>query len=298
MGVFSIKDIEAVSGIRSHTLRIWETRYGVIKPKRTESNIRYYDDDDLKYILNISILNRHGYKISEIAKMERNDLCDQVMKIKQREAVHDNHIKNMITAMVSLDEMAFHNTITSCIIQSGLEHAMINVVFPFLNEVGILWQIGSIKPMHEHFATNIIKQKLYVAIDGHMGKYITNRKKFVLFLPEYEQHSLGLLFANYILRSRGHEVFYLGQEVPFNDMIVQANDYQPDYLFTILTSAHLNIDKESFVKKVCASWPNATVLLSGIQFLNANFDFPPNALLIRSIQSFIELANSITENSK
>lgn len=297
MGVFSIKDIEAVSGIRSHTLRIWETRYGVIKPKRTESNIRYYDDDDLKYILNISILNRHGYKISEIAKMKRNDLCDQVMKIKQRDAIHDNHIKNMITAMVSLDEVAFHSAITTSIIQSGLEHTMIHVVFPFLNEVGILWQIGSIKPMHEHFATSIIKQKLYVAIDGNMGKYGVQRKKFLLFLPENEQHSLGLLFANYILRSRGHEVFYLGQEVPVSDMIVHANEYKPDYLFTILTSAHVNIDKEDFVNKLCDCWPEATILLSGIQFLNADFEFPSNAMLIRSIQSFIDLVHSIPSNT-
>lgn len=293
VGVFSIKDIEAVSGIRCHTLRIWETRYGVIKPKRTDSNIRYYDDDDLKYILNISILNRHGFKISEIAKMRREDLCDQVLKIKQREAVHDNHIKNMITAMVALDENGFHQAINTAILQSGLEQAMISVIFPFLNEVGILWQIGSIKPMHEHFATSIIKQKLYVAIDGNMGKMLPGHKKFLLFLPENEQHSLGLLFANFVLRSRGHEVFYLGQEVPVSDMLDQSVTYKPDYLFTILTSAHVNIDKEQFITRLCNSFPDSVVLLSGIQFLNANFNFPSNAMLIRSIPAFIEFIQSL-----
>lgn len=293
MGIFSIKDIEAVSGIKSHTLRIWETRYGVIKPKRTDSNIRYYDDDDLKYILNISILNRHGYKISEIAKMKRDDLCDQVMKIKQRDAVHDNQIKNLITSMVSMDEKGFNQAINVSIEMNGLEDNMINVVFPFMNEVGILWQIGSIKPMHEHFASTIIKQKLYVAIDKNMETTCDKKKKFLLFLPETEQHSLGLLFANYLLRVRGHDVFYLGQEIPVSDVTVPVNNYYPDYIFTILTSAHCNIDKEIFVKSLCNTWNQATILLTGIQFLSANFEFPSNARLIKSIREFIELIDEL-----
>ncbi len=293
MGIFSIKDIEAVSGIKSHTLRIWETRYGIIKPKRTESNIRFYDDDDLKYILNISILNRHGFKISEIAKMPKHDLCTQVLKIKQIDAVYGHHIKNMITGMVSLDETAFNASISEVIKEKGIEHTMTHVVFPFLIEVGILWQIGSIKPMHEHFATNIIKQKLYVAIDSKMMERKPDGKRFLLFLPENEQHSIGLLFANYILRSRGHDVFYLGQEVPVSDMLSHTSVYEPDYVFSILTSAHVNLNKQEFVQKICQAWPQSMVLLSGIQFLNADFEFPVNTKLIRSIQSFIDFVDSL-----
>lgn len=295
MAFFSIKDIEAVSGIRCHTLRIWETRYGILKPRRTDSNIRYYDDDDLKCILNISILNRHGFKISEIARMKREDLCEHVMRIRQHEAVIDNHIKNLISAMVGLDEKSFHQIISSSIAQIGLEQTMISVVFPFLNEVGIMWQIGTINPVHEHFATQIIKQKLYVAIDENMGnKADTMRKKFLLFLPENEQHTLGLLFANYLLRSRGHEVNYLGQEIPLPDLLAGSDWIKPDYIFTTLTSAHVNVRKEILVKSLCENWPETTILLSGIQFLNADLELPSNAMLIRNVQAFVELADSLS----
>lgn len=295
MAFFSIKDIEAVSGIRCHTLRIWEMRYGIIKPKRTDSNIRYYDDDDLKCILNISILNRHGFKISEIARMKREDLCEQVMRIRQHDAVIDSHIKNLISAMVGLDESAFHQIISSCISQMGLEQTMIAVIFPFLNEVGIMWQVGTINPVHEHFATQIIKQKLYVAIDENMGKDSTReRKKFLLFLPENEQHTLGLLFANFILRSRGHDVNYLGQEVPLPDLLAGSEWMKPDYIFTTLTSAHVNVRKEILVKRLCENWPDTTILLSGIQFLNADMELPTNAMLIRNVQSFVDLAENVS----
>lgn len=295
MAVFSIKDIEAVSGIRCHTLRIWEMRYGIIKPKRTDSNIRYYDDDDLKCILNISILNRHGYKISEIAKMKREDLCEVVLRLRRHDAVVDNHIKNLISAMVILDEFSFHQTLTSCIVQLGLEKTMISVVFPFLNEVGIMWQVGTINPVHEHFATQIIKQKLYVAIDGNIGRPTTGvRKKFLLFLPESEQHTLGLLFANYILRSRGHDVIYLGQEVPLPLLLERSPWDNPDFIFTTLTSAHVQVRKDELVAELAGTWPDATILLSGIQFLNADMELPPNARLIRNVQEFVDFADNLS----
>jgi DNA-binding transcriptional MerR regulator/methylmalonyl-CoA mutase cobalamin-binding subunit len=297
LGIFSIKDIEAVSGIKSHTLRIWEQRYGIIVPKRTESNIRYYDDDDLKHILNISILNRQGIKISEIARMSKEEITDAILKDSALFSEnYDTHIKGLISAMLSFDEYGFHKVISTNVIQLGLEQTIINIIFPFLAEVGLLWQIGSIHPSHEHFASNIIRQKLYVAIDGNVGRYAENRKRFLLFLPEHEQHSIGLLFANYILRTRGQDVLYLGQEVPLLDLKDAFVDNEPDYVLTQLTAAHINVDKQRFIDDISNYWGNAQLILSGGQFLDPALKLPPSARVIKRMEDFITLVDSISMN--
>ncbi len=297
MGIFSIKDIEAVSGIKSHTLRIWEQRYGIIVPKRTESNIRYYDDDDLKHILNISILNRQGIKISEIARMSKEEITEAILKDSALFSEnYDTHIKGLISAMLSFDEYGFHKVISTNVIQLGLEQTVINIIFPFLAEVGLLWQIGSIHPSHEHFASNIIRQKLYVAIDGNVGRYAENRKRFLLFLPEHEQHSIGLLFANYILRTRGQDVLYLGQEVPLLDLKDAFVDNEPDYVLTQLTAAHINVDKQRFIDDISNYWGNAQLILSGGQFLDPALKLPPSARVIKRMEDFITLVDSISMN--
>ncbi len=299
MGTFSIKDVEAVSGIKSHTLRIWEQRYGIIKPKRTDSNIRYYDDDDLKQILNISILNRHGYKISEITKLTKAEITEAILKISGRStASYDNHVKGLLSSMLSFDEYAFHKILTTNIIQIGLEETLIKIVFPFLTELGILWQVGSIHPSHEHFASNIIKQKLYVAIDGNVGRFSEHRRRFLLFLPESEQHSIGLLFANYVLRSRGHDVIYLGQEVPLEDLQRAFDQHNPDYILTMLTSGHVNMDKQEFINKIAQYWPQTQVLLAGVQFATENLKLPSNARIIKRMDDFISIVDSISVNNQ
>lgn len=297
MGIFSIKDIEAVSGIKSHTLRIWEQRYGIIAPKRTESNIRYYDDDDLKHILNISILNRQGIKISEIARMSKEEITEAILKDSALFSEnYDTHIKGLVSAMLSFDEYGFHKVISTNVIQLGLEQTVINIIFPFLAEVGLLWQIGSIHPSHEHFASNIIRQKLYVAIDGNVGRFAENRKRFLLFLPEHEQHSIGLLFANYILRTRGQDVLYLGQEVPLLDLKDAFVDNEPDYVLTQLTAAHINVDKQRFIDDISNYWGNAQLILSGGQFLDPALKLPPSARVIKRMEDFITLVDSISMN--
>jgi len=209
LGTFTIKDIEAVTGIKGPTLRMWEQRYGIINPKRSETNIRYYDDSDLKQLLNISVLNNHGFKISEIAKMSEEEIAENVIRLSSFSSEHSNQIKALISAMLGFNEAEFHKLLSAAIMQHGLEYTLLKIVFPFLNEVGILWQVGSIQPSHEHFVTNLVKQKLFVAIDGMIGRSAAGSKRFLLFLPENEKHSLGLLFANYLIRSRGHEVVYL-----------------------------------------------------------------------------------------
>jgi DNA-binding transcriptional MerR regulator len=293
LGTFSIKDVEAVSGIKCHTLRIWEQRYGILCPKRTGTNIRYYDDEDLKYVLNISILNRQGYKISEIAKMDRAQINEAVINISCKDTQYQCQINSLIAAMLVFDEFGFHQILNKNILQLGLDETMLRIVFPFLVDAGLLWQVGSIEPAHEHFVSHIIKQKLYVAIEGNVGRYAQNRKCFLLFLPEHEQHCISLLFANYILRSRGHDVLYLGQEVPLKH-VCTALGKCPDYVLTIMMSASADVDRQSFVNALGEQWSHSKILLGGAQFLQPGLRLPGNAMLLETMDGFIAFVDELT----
>ena len=163
MSKYLIKDIERFTGIKAHTLRVWEKRYHVLKPCRTSTNIRTYDDDDLKRILNISILNRHGYRISEIIKLSEEEICEKVMQLGQRCADTHSQIEKLIMAMVQMDEEIFQEVFDQSVKKSGFEDTFYYLIFPFLERTGLLWQSGSILPAHEHFISNLIRQKLIVA---------------------------------------------------------------------------------------------------------------------------------------
>ncbi len=294
MAVFSIKDIESLTGIKGHTLRIWEQRYGIINPKRTETNIRYYDDADLKFLLNISVLNNHGYKISEIAKIKPEEIASQVIKLTTQNNEYTGHVKSLISSMIEFNEFEIHQKLNNFIANYGLEQTFIKIILPLLNEIGILWQVGSIQPSHEHFVSNIIKQKLFVAIDKMVGKFGEGKKRFLLFLPESETHSLGLLFANYIIRERGHEVIFLGQDVPLHDLQQAFNDDSPDYIFTIATSSHLKVSMQELANFLSSNWPNSQILVTGFQFMIADLTLPNNVHLIKKIDDFLDFINGLS----
>jgi DNA-binding transcriptional MerR regulator len=290
---FSIKDIETVSGIKSHTLRVWEQRYGIIRPKRTDTNIRYYDDQDLKLILNISILNSNGFKISEIAAMSPDEIQQSVLKVSATDRKHDSQVKSLVSTMLTLDEQAFHYILSTNILQIGLEQTFIHVVIPFLHEVGLLWQIGSIHVAHEHFITNLIKQKLYVAVDGQNISPKPGSKKFLLFLREGEPHEIGLLFANFMIRSRGHQVIYLGQSLPHDELQEVFAVYQPEYVLTSLTSSLSSEEFTQFANELSALWPDATVILTGSQLAGRDIQVKPNVTLVNDMAYFTALLDEL-----
>ncbi len=195
MSSYSIKDLEQLSGIKAHTLRIWEQRYNFIIPKRTDTNIRYYDDKDLKLILNVSLLRENGYKISKIADMDQEQIAGAVLEITEKNFSFSDQIHSLVLAMIDLDEERFEKIMSTNILQTGFENTMLSIIFPFLSKIGVLWQTGSITPAQEHFISNLIRQKLIVAIDGCYvpSKEINN--KYLLFLPEGELHEISLLFC-------------------------------------------------------------------------------------------------------
>ncbi len=228
MGNYSIKELEKLSGIKAHTIRIWEKRHNIIEPSRTQTNIRYYSDEDLKKILNISILNNNGYKISEIASLTRADLVEKVKKLSEEKSDTGIYIDQLTLSMIDFDEARFEKLISTFILKLGFQRTMLEIVYPFLTKIGVLWLSNNISPIQEHFITNLVRQKVIVAIDGLNVHVRESTKKVVFFLPENEMHEIGLLFFHYLLKDMGFKTYYLGQYVPLNDLEESVKMLKPD----------------------------------------------------------------------
>lgn len=295
MGHYSIKDLEQLSGIKAHTLRVWEQRYEIITPKRTATKIRYYEDADLRLLLNISFLNRNNYKISKIAKMSPDEIAETVRKISDSNLEYPNQVNALIIAMVNLDEDRFEKIISTNTLQFGFESTMMNIVYPFLQQIGIMWQTGSINPAHEHFITNLIRQKLVVAIDGQISSQNPQAPKYALFLPEGELHELSLLFAAYVLKSRHNKVIYLGQSLPLKDLGVIAEVYKPNYVLSIVTSYPSKDEVSQYLDELKKKCPNSTILLSGYQMLSYKGEIPENVVVFNDMPSLIEFVDQHSE---
>lgn len=250
MNNYSIKDLERISGIKAHTIRIWEKRYNLIQPERTSTNIRYYDNSDLTKILNIAILKDNGFKISKIVEMESDEMRERVVEITSSKANHSDHtnvIEGLTIAMIEFDDNRFEKILNNAILRMGFEETIINIIHPFFVRIGVLWQVGSINPAQEHFVSNLIRQKLLVAIDGYSGNVTEGAKRYLLFLPEGELHELGLLFYNFLIVKSGHRALYLGQSVPVVSIVDTVDQMPVDY---IVTSLHSTNSKKSFVAQL------------------------------------------------
>lgn len=291
MSTYSIKDLEQLSGIKAHTLRIWEQRYAIISPQRTDTNIRAYDDQDLKLVLNISLLKDNGYKISEISKLPLDELYNRVIKITDKPVSYPDQIQALTLAMLDMNEDRVEQIISSNIQQFGFENTMIHIVYPFLSRTGVLWITGSVGPAQEHFITNLIRQQLIVAINDQKHKRRTNGKKYLLFLPEGEYHEIGLLFADYLIGSRANKTLYLGQSLPFRDLAFVHERFQPDYIFTVLTSSFANHEVQSYINKLAKTFPQTQLLLTGYQIVGQDIDTPPNAQIINQFNELIRIAS-------
>lgn len=289
MSSYSIKDLEQLSGIKAHTLRIWEQRYNLLSPKRTDTNIRFYDDLDLKLILNVALLNDNGVKISKIASMDSAEICEEVMKLTERSLTHDDQIHALTICMIEMDEDRFDKILSTNIIKLGFEQTMMNIIYPFMSKIGVLWQTGAINPAQEHFISNLVRQKLIVAIDGQIAK--GGGKKFLLFLPEGELHEISILFASYLIKNKGHKVIYLGQSTPYEDLLSVYNLHQPEYLLTVITTSPSSEHVQDYLNSLSKRFPNAHILVTGYQVIGQDLVFPVNVRLlnyIRDIKEFLE----------
>jgi len=217
--LFSIKDLENLSGIKAHTIRIWEKRYGLLHPERTESNIRYYDLENLKKLLNISILNSQGHKISRIASYSPEELETKVREHTSGNDDHEHFINSLKVAMLNYDRNLFEHTYNSLVAESSFREVFVEVLVPFLQNIGLEWQSNSITPAHEHFITNLVKQKLLINIERVQQVLPKDPKEvYVLYLPINEIHEFGLLYIHYELLLKGKYSVFLGQSVPVNNL--------------------------------------------------------------------------------
>lgn len=287
MNAFTIKDLENLSGIKAHTIRIWEQRYNFLKPRRTATNIRYYNNEELKAVLNIALLNKYGYKISHIDRMAPEEISGHILSLSDPRAVQERIINDLVKEMVDMDIEQFDKTISGFIASKGIERAINQIIFPFLEKIGILWQTGHINPAQEHLVSNLIRQKLITAID-HSTCPLEKEQTFLLFLPEGEHHELGLLFMHYLLRSRGLKVIYLGANVPVEDLAFVADIKQPDVIFTHLTSPAGTFHFEKFLQLVSHKIKDHQLVISGPAILHYKKAVPPGVELKKSLSEVME----------
>lgn len=290
MGNYSIKELEQLSGIKAHTIRIWEKRYEIIQPRRTNTNIRFYSDEDLKKIINVSLLNANGIRISKIAEMSDNEISQKILEISKTDGDNAIHINQLTVAMVDLDEEKFEEGLSGSFLRYNFEQTMTEIVYPFLEKIGILWQTDKITPGQEHFISNLIRQKMFAAIDA-LPLPPATRPKVLLFLPEGELHEIGLLFYHYLARKAGYRTIYLGQTVPHADVKQVCAFHHPEVIITCLTTAIAGSSIQDYLNQLEKDFPCNKILVSGMQVRNLPVASPGTPL--RIFKNVHELKNAL-----
>jgi len=285
---YTIKDLERLSGVKAHTLRIWEQRYSILQPERTDTNIRYYSAEDLKNILNISLLNNNGIKISKIAKLSSSEILNEAQLILNTYSKESDQIDNLVLSMIEMNEVKFEKIISNCVIHFGFENTMEKVVFPFLRQVGNMWQMGLINTIQEHFITHLIRQKIIVGIDGLFHEISPNPKTFLLYLPNKELHELGLLYCNFLIKAKGHKCYYLGQSVPIEDLEKANELVSPDVIVTSFTNPMDETTVTDYLKTIAKTFIHKSILISGrvFSFFSHKLELPKNVCLLHSYDEF------------
>ncbi len=289
---FTIKDISNLTGIKPHTIRIWEQRYDFIKPGRTDTNIRFYSGEELKLILNIALLNKNGYKISQISKMNEAVLNEKVTSLTSSDAKQQKIVNDLIQTMVDVDMIHFESILDKYINSFGVEKAILLIIFPFLEKIGMLWLTSNINPAQEHLVSNIIRQKILVGIEVSKFK-VTSDKQVCLFLPEGEYHELSLLFIAFLLKKKGLPVVYLGASIPLKDVEFIVNLKKPHYLYTHLTTAGQNFNFEKFISNVSKKFPGIEIIVSGILTNGYMRKIPSNIRFKKSLTEVIEFISGL-----
>ncbi len=289
---FTIRELESLSGIKAHTIRIWEQRYNFLKPSRTQTNIRTYSNDELKTILTVALLNKYGYKISRIDQMEPEQRSKAVLQLPQEDAGMEHLVNEMLGYMIDLKSFEFENLLNLEIKRSGLEKTITGIIFFFLEKVGILWQTSRIIPVQEHIVSNIIRQKIVSAIENLP---FSDRQDplFILFLPENEHHEMGLLFVYYLLRKKNIQVIYLGANVPLKDLEFLLQLKSPKYVYLHLTSFPRLHNFQKYLEGISDRVGKGKVLISGSMASLYRKPVPRNVVIFQSFESVVEYISSV-----
>jgi DNA-binding transcriptional MerR regulator len=289
---FSIKDLENISGIKAHTIRIWEKRYKLLSPDRTDTNIRRYSLSSLQKLLNITLLYNHGFKISKIASLDQEEIPIMVREIALKSNSEQVSINALKLSMVNFDTVLFDATYEEILLQNDFDFVFINIFMPLMNELGILWQTNAISPSHEHFITNLIKQKIHIQTEFLQKEYIPqhNNKVFVLYLPEDEIHEMGVLFLNYFILKFGYRTIFLGQSLQ-TESLETLLSFSCEYCFVTYLTVEPNkefIDQYiyEFYQTILKN-NNANLVIMGPQQVYIDLNkLPKKIYLFKTVDAF------------
>ena len=283
---YSIKDLEHLSGIKAHTIRIWEKRYHLLEPKRSETNIRYYSNDDIRRILNVAMLVKSGYKISNVALFDDGKLQAEILRQNKNLLDPDKNIDQLLVHTVNLDTLEFEQFLNNIILENGFSKTIEHVIFPFLERIGVLWQAGCIFVAHEHFASSLIRNQLVI----ETGKFNNqlSEKAILFFLHEDEMHEIGLLFAQFLASENGFECIYLGQSVPLVDLSNLLINTEFDFICTTFSNAIEKTELEQYLASLAMVFRKNKILLAGKQIDILKPKLPQNAVLIKNSSDFLK----------
>ena len=288
MNQFTISQMQQFSGVKAHTIRIWEKRYNGLTPNRSEGNTRYYSDGQLRRLLNIVSLMNAGYKVSELCRMadpEHFKLLDEgLLKTVSTDNSNEYFINQLISAGVKFDETYFDKVLSNCILRSGLRNTYTGVIYPMLVRVGLLWAKDSIPPAQEHFISNLIRQKIFTALDS-LPPTISGRESWLLFLPENELHEVGLLFSHYLIRQAGCPSWYLGSDVPMVSVTGAVNQLKPDNILIFLVSNRDEENAAGYLDQLMPEIKNSRLFVAVPEEMHIRSGNKPGVTIIHSEQA-------------
>ena len=290
MNKFSIKDIENLSGIKAHTLRIWEQRYSILIPKRKDSNHRFYDDDDLKHLLRIAYLYHHGIKISKIARLKIDELRQTALNISVSDTTYNHFINQLLEASLDFDEIKFEEVFEQAIQKEGIENVILNIIYPYMEKVGLLWLTDHVIPAQEHFTSNLINRKIIRAIDELPYEYSRGKKDILLFTPPKEHHEIPLLFIQYLLRKNGNKVTYYGTNISIADMKPYCDALPVTHLHFHLLTNLTSLNMNEYVIRLHQAFPDKQIVASGPKTKEVTINLP-NVRLLRSMDELLSYTN-------
>ncbi|MFY0631299.1 MAG: MerR family transcriptional regulator [Flavobacteriaceae bacterium] len=289
---FTIKDLENISGIKAHTIRIWEKRYSLLSPQRTDTNIRYYSHQNLQKLLNIVLLNRNNFKISKIAKMNDDDIILNARELAFKVAVNDEAINSFKLSMFQFDKALFNNTYNKLLHRITFREIFKEIFMPFLEHIGLLWQTDTLLPAHEHFISNLISQKIQINTEKLQYSVTNQQKTYVLFLPENEIHELGLLYLNYELVLRGNQTIYLGQSLPLDNLNYFFDGDQEICFITSMTVKPYDDKLSEYFYQIDSILDNSkhSLIAIGRKAMDmSSYDFNSNIVMYPSVTDLLKV---------
>ncbi|MFM7153580.1 MAG: MerR family transcriptional regulator [Bacteroidota bacterium] len=294
MAIYSIRDLEKLTGIKAHTIRMWEQRYGIVEPARTPTNIRYYTDDHLRHLFNVAILNRNGVKISKLAKMSPDEVADMSAELTQARGDNNSQIEALTLAMIDLDESAFEVVYSTYVKERGFEQAMMELIYPFLDKLQLLWFTSTVNPVQEKFIIHLIRNKIISAIDQlPTVSAKSGRPTVFIYAAETEPQELPFLYLQYLIRARRIRGIYLGNSVSLSELREICQKVHPDYVYTILQEPIPRQTIQGYIDQASQCIGDGRLLLTGAQLFISPVNLPPAARVLNGLPDTIQFLDEL-----